>query len=520
MSHVEDIQKLIEQHARRLQKLKEKEAIKGINVDPSVSIEIENIEEKIDRLKLDLEKTEQATESDPNQSYPADLKLLYDKLNQIQEQLNTIEQSEASKATSIEPKHIQTSGFADFFKRWRLVGGGAILLIVAILLSLWLFRDTSSSATPIAGQDYCRPMLTPVRVGLAQLEGCPDTYQSQLVEAWHHPHRDEESTKAKVDVTELSDTMPPIKLETITNQYDLEVWGTCQNVSEGDVQLSVSLNPLTPRKPDEIYEPSLVTVTTSIDQAELIGWAMANYQYGTYQEAQETFEQLSDTVMNNSRELALFEANNLLYNGKHERAITVYESISLRVGFNWSAVHLNLGMAQFDKAWSQSFQEQNLQHGLQNLTKATQLAEDQGETELAMLAYANKSLLHLFEFKSDEPSWSDALNSCNEAQRLNQINSHLPNFCLAYYHLFKGNFLSETAYSDETEQYLELLGQNSTNDPPAKLQLVEANLREKRGEDQLAYTAYRNFVHNLKHRACLNFDEDLYTNVQSVYNIQ
>jgi HEAT repeat protein/energy-coupling factor transporter ATP-binding protein EcfA2 len=54
MSRQSEIEQLIEQHKRRLQKLKLKEAFQGINADPSISLEIENIEEKLKDLQAKL----------------------------------------------------------------------------------------------------------------------------------------------------------------------------------------------------------------------------------------------------------------------------------------------------------------------------------------------------------------------------------------------------------------------------------------------------------------------------------
>jgi hypothetical protein len=56
MSHQDDIKKLISHHSRRLQKLKEQQALEGISVDPKILIEIEDIEAQIDKLQLRIPK--------------------------------------------------------------------------------------------------------------------------------------------------------------------------------------------------------------------------------------------------------------------------------------------------------------------------------------------------------------------------------------------------------------------------------------------------------------------------------
>ena len=57
MAHkdIENLQRLIANHQRRLQVLKEQEALQGLSVDPKIPLEIEDIEEKIGRLQLELE---------------------------------------------------------------------------------------------------------------------------------------------------------------------------------------------------------------------------------------------------------------------------------------------------------------------------------------------------------------------------------------------------------------------------------------------------------------------------------
>jgi hypothetical protein len=54
MARRDDLQKLIQTHQRRLQKLKEQQAVQGINVEPHIVIEIEDIEAELDKLQVEL----------------------------------------------------------------------------------------------------------------------------------------------------------------------------------------------------------------------------------------------------------------------------------------------------------------------------------------------------------------------------------------------------------------------------------------------------------------------------------
>ncbi len=66
MQYQDDIKKLITTYNRRLQKLREQEAIFGISADPKISLEIENIEAKIERLQTQLEGPKNGEESNPD----------------------------------------------------------------------------------------------------------------------------------------------------------------------------------------------------------------------------------------------------------------------------------------------------------------------------------------------------------------------------------------------------------------------------------------------------------------------
>jgi hypothetical protein len=70
----EEIKRLIYTNSRRLQKLKEKKAARGIDVDPSVPIEIEDLQADIEHLQKELHELERAEDS------PSKLSLLLEKV--------------------------------------------------------------------------------------------------------------------------------------------------------------------------------------------------------------------------------------------------------------------------------------------------------------------------------------------------------------------------------------------------------------------------------------------------------
>jgi hypothetical protein len=54
MPHQDDIKNLIRNHNRRLQKLKERKALEGLNTSPEILIEIEDIEDEVTNLEKEL----------------------------------------------------------------------------------------------------------------------------------------------------------------------------------------------------------------------------------------------------------------------------------------------------------------------------------------------------------------------------------------------------------------------------------------------------------------------------------
>ena len=70
MARKDDIKKLIENHYRRLQRLREQQALEGISVDPKIVIEIEDIQASIEELQTELKRVEAVQEPAPPISLP------------------------------------------------------------------------------------------------------------------------------------------------------------------------------------------------------------------------------------------------------------------------------------------------------------------------------------------------------------------------------------------------------------------------------------------------------------------
>ena len=77
MSRENHIKKLIANHSRRLEKLKENQALLGINCPPEILIEIEDIEQVLSRLNAEIELAQTFTSED-DEKLDLDIKRDYD----------------------------------------------------------------------------------------------------------------------------------------------------------------------------------------------------------------------------------------------------------------------------------------------------------------------------------------------------------------------------------------------------------------------------------------------------------
>ncbi|MFC1976336.1 hypothetical protein ACFLXQ_08045 [Chloroflexota bacterium] len=156
MSHQDDLRKLIRNNQRRLQKLKEQQALEGLSTEPRLLIEIEDIETEIAKLQAELAQPVSPSEN-IEVSVPATQQIPPKKA--------------ASKSTVQAPV-------------WSVIVGS--IMIVAVLGWLgWLilFRDTTPSASTSAGSLTPLNTLTPESVGLVSPESsCVDQYLADIGE--------------------------------------------------------------------------------------------------------------------------------------------------------------------------------------------------------------------------------------------------------------------------------------------------------------------------------------------------
>lgn len=132
MAGYQELRNLIAIHSRRLQKLREIEAIQGIHTDPSILIEIEDIKEKLAQLREELSALE------AGQSSPTSAAISYT--------------SETNLDSDVSGQPL-AGGFGKIFRDpvWQAVG--VIVAVVALAWSIYAYYgakkpDVSSGAMP------------------------------------------------------------------------------------------------------------------------------------------------------------------------------------------------------------------------------------------------------------------------------------------------------------------------------------------------------------------------------------
>lgn len=81
MSRKEDVKKIVSMQQRRLQKLREQQAMFGINTPPHILIEIEDLEAEINKLQSELGETES--------EYQVSNTILFERMRELEGPLTT-----------------------------------------------------------------------------------------------------------------------------------------------------------------------------------------------------------------------------------------------------------------------------------------------------------------------------------------------------------------------------------------------------------------------------------------------
>lgn len=370
-------------------------------------------------------------------------------------------------------------------RKSRKMGWGILAFVVGLLFVFgFLFRDLLFPKYTIDYRmiyDICDPSdsAVPVRVGIAPLsDSCPATYREFLSNEWKLPF---------TDITTLDQTIQSSTEMESLSDYDLVVWGFC------DESVTLNYELTTSRSPTEVYEPASLQVTGNLTETSDIGEALIHYQHGDYELAAQQFA--SSQWITISPEVSLFLANSFLFAGNYEDAITAYKENTLEMlpGVTYN----NLGVARFNLKKSND-KSGYITDGLAEFDQAIDIAEARDDNALAVLAYMNRSDIY-----RRLGSWEEALSDCTSA-RSRFPKSALPYMCRARYSFSRYTGSGEKIPLDAIERDLNLAMQYSETLPILYFLRGTWFIENKQYDDAVA--SYEQYFTEMEKHVCLETD--------------
>ena len=373
-------------------------------------------------------------------------------------------------------------------KRKRL----AAAILITVIAFFGFMRISGGLGINGLPSTICLPSPDPVRVAVAELPSCSSNSQNELVTQW--------TIDNEAVATALNQPIRNSDDAHKQGNYDLVVWGSCASPTSNESTLHYEL--INHRNPVEIYEPGTVIVTDNLDRQIQAGRAFISYQQGNYPSANERFDQLPATTT--VPEAALLQGNGLLFAGQYTPAIGVYQNITRGLKPNWAAVYINMGMARFNQDFLAPNSEGVPTSGRDFLEWAGQLAADQKDADLAVLAHSNSSLILL-----QDGSWEAAKGHCDEALAWNSRSS-IPYLCYVAYDFHQGNRTNAALDQDNIRRNLDEA--ETYGDPPPKLYYFRALWYKEAGDDEKAAASFSAYFDEMRYRACLETDKQAIRN--------
>jgi len=375
----------------------------------------------------------------------------------------------------------------------RLILAGGLGLLVLIGLAVWLITAPSRAKAVLYIGPTCQPSTEPLKVGVAELPNCAPEFRDQLLSAW----------AAELVLAEpINQPFSTVTEAQRQTGYDLVLAGQCAAEAEGAADGLFYALPTT-RKPDEIYEPAVLTTTANLAETTALGAALISYQLGRYDQAISQFATLAGGQTGPER--AILSANSLLFARRHEPAIEVYEELILTLPPPWQAVaYNNLGMTRFNQDFSQPVGGIP-SDGLLELDQAIRLAKESDNEPLQLLALVNRSDILR---RAGEDSWGragrDPQADCSAAAGLDR-QSPLVYICQIYVALESQPRGSQTLLTTLDD----LLGQVQVGpDTPAKFYYLQADYYYQADQKAESLQTYEQFLAKMENRACLETDFD------------
>jgi hypothetical protein len=364
-------------------------------------------------------------------------------------------------------------------------------LLLAFAFFPRMYNNYYSHIDPVILPSVCQPSSDALRVGIAEITDCSGKMQGDLAGSW---------SSDIAEIVELSQVITTSGEARKLSEYDLVVWGSCIPSMNGETA-DLNFELITSRKPYEAFEAPTLHLTGGQSDLTAIGIAIIRYQHGNYREAAAALEPLSISLGNS--DLDFFKANSQLFAEQYDKAINTYQEIIRALDANAAAAYNNLGVALLNTERPSPEKPYSYQ-GLDEFSQAIKLAHDDGQSEIELLAYINRSYLY-----RQGNSWVNALEDCNTALAIDS-KSALPNLCMASYYF--SNYSKPQKFGMlpllEINQYLNEA--EAAPDVPALAHLLRANwhLSHSWKQKQAAMDAYELFFASMENRACLRRDKD------------
>lgn len=375
---------------------------------------------------------------------------------------------------------------------------GLLLGALAILIGsmIWVIGPPKNGRTwtpPLTCQ-----MSEAVYVTIVAHKECALTIRTRLIDAW-------DADNDKIRIVPFDSQSPTTQTNDGTARLMVDV--SCPTAKPDQISVNYLLG--TRQSPEDLYTPTQLTLTDTVEVAALFGKALSSYQLGDYTVTLKLLELMPSGVLTHERLLLI--ANSRLLIEDYDKAIATYEDILQAPDHTGlSTAYNNLGVARYNqRVWSN--QTGVPQTGFNDLERAINQARHDREYELQALA-----LVNLAWFQDLGGDFEGAETSCRTALSLNP-KSQMPYICLAR-HVFLYNASSNNVNNqlpiNNIDQWLDKSKQLSLDSPLPYYFRAMAN--KDIHDQQTTSMAFNNFFQRMHYYPCLRTDRKRIDNAKLV----
>ena len=388
--------------------------------------------------------------------------------------------------------HPRFRQISDYLKLIALLGLMGLVIFASVIL-FWIWTDTPPPTVSL--EPYCKPQNRPslIKVGiLSPINQC-------IPDAWQDLDR--------IKIQRLDQSFEEIPRDTNYSDYQLLIGGNCPMAGNGEAALTFTLQKFD--KPDEIYQPKQITVTSQLTDVVPLGLAIFSYQDGNYDKAILQLDQLNEVLY--TADIALLKANAYLFNRNFADAEEIYTTIINRLRPNWSAAYNNRGMIAFNLDVDRLVYPRL--GGREDFEASLAHFEAEDDPDLKLLALGNASASYL-----QEEEFELAEEKCDEARDLDGHSVYFHD-CMASYHFRYYNIYSPRwNYNQKATVLRDLeahLVEDIQSDAPVIQHHQRAYLHKHKEDMSKAIIHAEKLQQRMAYRTCLPYDESyLRTNLR------